>query len=94
MCKQNDSEVVYIIPNNKIMRTNIAYKKNLILKDLINHLIKNSIFSKDFLSKRYFGCYGKIINLKYIIRENDRIEIYDNLQMTPNEKRKFNFEMT
>lgn len=94
MINQNDIEVVYISPNNKIVRTSIAYNKNLTLKDLINHLIKKSIFSKDFLSKRYFGCYGKIINHKYIIHENDRIEIYDNLQMTPNEKRKFNFEMT
>ena len=52
MINQNDIEVVYISPNNKIVRTSIAYNKNLTLKDLINHLIKKSIFSKDFLSRQ------------------------------------------
>ena len=85
-------EVVYISSNNKIITNNIAFSKNLTLELVLNDLVEKSIFSKEFLSKKIFGCYGEIISLSYIIKENDRIEILDELKMSPNEKRKHNFK--
>ena len=55
-------------------------------------MVKKSIFSKDFLSQKYYGCYREIISMDYVIKKNDRIEILDNLKMSPNEKRKYNFK--
>lgn len=85
-------EVVYISSNNKIVTNNIVFTKNLTLELVLNDLVEKSIFSKEFLSKKIFGCYGEIIGLSYIIKENDRIEILDELKMSPNEKRKHNFK--
>ena len=85
-------EVIYVSSNNNINSTNIKFIDKLTLKNVQELLISKKIFSKDFLEKRYFGCYGKLINSEYIIKENDRVEIFDNLRMSPNEKRKFNFK--
>ena len=85
-------EVIYVSSNNNIISTNIKFIDNLTLKNVQELLISKKIFSKDFLEKRYFGWYGKLINSGYIIKENDRVEIFDNLRMSPNEKRKFNFK--
>ncbi len=85
-------EIIYISSNNIIIKNNIEYKKKLTLNIVIKHLIKNSIFSIDFLEKKYFGCFGKKIDSKFIIKKNDRIEIYDDLKMSPNDNRKFKYK--
>ena len=85
-------EVVYISKNNKIISNNFEYINGLTLNDLLDTLIKKSIFSEKFLSKKAFGCFGEIINASYLIKENDRIEILDSLKSSPNEKRKYNFK--
>ena len=85
-------EIIYISSNNKIITSNIELKSNFTLQKLIDYMIKKSIFSKDFLSQKYYGCYGEIISLDYVIKENDRIEILDSLKMSPNEKRKHKFK--
>jgi len=56
--------------------------------------MEKNIFSEKFLTERSFGCFGEKIELDYIIKEDDRVEILDKLKMTPNEKRKFNFTKT
>lgn len=84
-------EVIYISKNNKIISKNFEYINGLTLNDLLDTLAKQSIFSKEFLSKKSFGCFGEIINTSYLIKENDRIEILDNLKLSPNDKRKHNF---
>ena len=84
-------EVIYISANNKIISFNVEYIQGLNLNDLLDVLVKKSIFSKEFLSSKNFGCYGEIINMSYLIKEYDRIEILDNLKISPNEKRKHNF---
>ena len=85
-------EIIYISSTNIIKKTEIEYRDNLKLEDVIAFMLMNSIFTKKFLSTKYFGCFGKKIEFDYIIKKNDRIEIFDNLKMTPNEKRKFNFK--
>lgn len=85
-------EIIYVKPDNDIIHHNLFFEKNKTLNDLIDYLIKTSIFSVDFLSKKSYGCFGKKIERDYIINDKDRIEIFDNLKMTPNEKRKFNFK--
>ena len=92
MKDNNIIEIIYISSNNKIITSNTEFKDNFTLQNLIDDMIKKSIFSKDFLSQKYYGCYGEIISIDYIIKKNDRIEILDNLKMSPNEKRKYNFE--
>tara|TARA_B100001769_G_C22084020_1_gene584243 strand:+ start:1101 stop:1388 length:288 start_codon:yes stop_codon:yes gene_type:complete len=91
MNKDSFIEVIYIGTNNKIIGTNFKYTKGQTLDDLLDYLIKKSIFSHDFLSKKHFSCFGEIINMNYLIKENDRIEILDNLKISPNDKRKHNF---
>ena len=49
-------------------------------------------FTSDFLSDKSFGCFGKQIELDYVLKDQDRIEIFDNLKMSPNDKRKHNFK--
>ena len=90
---KNDSfvEVIYISANNKIISFNVEYIQGLNLNDLLDVLVKRSIFSKEFLRSKNFGCYGEIINMSYLIKEYDRIEILDNLKISPNDKRKHNF---
>tara|TARA_B110000014_G_C20001564_1_gene519020 strand:+ start:193 stop:477 length:285 start_codon:yes stop_codon:yes gene_type:complete len=85
-------EIIYISSTNIIKKIEIEYRDNLYLEDVISFMVKNSIFTKKFLSTKFFGCFGKKIESNYIVRKNDRIEIFDNLKMTPNEKRKFNFK--
>ena len=92
MKDNNIIEIIYISSNNKIITSNTEFKDNFTLQNLIDDMIKKSIFSKDFLSQKYYGCYGEIISIDYIIKKNDRIEILDNLKMSPNEKRKYKFE--
>ena len=92
MKDNNIIEIIYISSNNKIITSNTEFKDNFTLQNLIDDMIKKSIFSKDFLSQKYYGCYGEIISIDYIIKKNDRIEILDNLKMSPNEKRKYNFK--
>ena len=84
-------EIIYVSSNNKIIKSQLEYKHNLILKEVVSLLIKQNIFSEKFLTERSFGCFGEKIEPDYIIKKDDRIEILDKLQMTPNEKRKFNF---
>ena len=84
-------EVIYISANNKIVSTNVKYIKGLTLNDILDDLIKKSVFSKEFLRNKNFGCYGEIINMSYLIKESDRIEILDDLTISPNDKRKHNF---
>ncbi len=84
-------EVIYISANNKIVSSNVKYIKGLTLNDLLDDLIKKSVFSKEFLQNKNFGCYGEIINMSYLIKESDRIEILDDLMISPNDKRKHNF---
>ena len=90
---KNDSfvEVIYIGANNKIISYNVKYIQGLNLNDLLDVLVKRSIFSKEFLRSKNFGCYGEIINMSYLIKQHDRIEILDNLKTSPNDKRKHNF---
>ncbi len=85
-------EIIYVKPDNDIIQHNLLFEKNRTLNDLLDYLIKTSVFSIDFLSKKSYGCFGKKIELDYIINDKDRIEIFDDLKMTPNEKRKFNFK--
>jgi len=85
-------EIIYISSNNKIITSNVEIKDNFTLQNLIDYMIKKSLFSKDFLLKKHYGCFGEIINLDYVIKKNDRIEILDNLKMSPNDKRKYKFE--
>jgi putative ubiquitin-RnfH superfamily antitoxin RatB of RatAB toxin-antitoxin module len=84
-------EIIYVSSNNKIIKSKLEYKRSLTLKEVVSLLIKQNIFSEKFLSERSFGCFGEKIEQDYIIKKDDRIEILDKLQMTPNEKRKFNF---
>ena len=85
-------EIIYISSNNKILTSKVELKDNFTLQNLIDYMIKKTIFSKDFLLQKHYGCYGEIISLDYVIKKNDRIEILDNLKMSPNEKRKHKFE--
>ena len=80
------------VGKNENLFSYLLFEKNRTLNDLLDYLIKTSVFSIDFLSKKSYGCFGKKIELDYIINDNDRIEIFDDLKMTPNEKRKFNFK--
>ena len=89
---KNYIEIIYISPNNKIIKSNAEFRDNLNLKELLDSLIEDSIFSKKFLINKSFGCFGEKINSSYIVKKYDRIEIFDNLKMSPNEKRKFNFK--
>ena len=56
-------EVIYIGANNKIISSNFNYAKGLTLNALLDDLVKKSIFSKEFLHNKNFGCYGKIISM-------------------------------
>ena len=91
MINTKNIEIIYVSSNNKIIKSKLEYKRSLTLKEVVSLLIKQNIFSEKFLSERSFGCFGEKIEQDYIIKKDDRIEILDKLQMTPNEKRKFNF---
>ena len=84
-------EIIYVSSNNKIIKSQLKYKNNLTLKEVVILLLEQSIFSEKFLTEKSFGCFGEKIEPDYIVKEGDRIEILDKLKMTPNEKRKFNF---
>ncbi|MDA7842165.1 RnfH family protein [Gammaproteobacteria bacterium] len=84
-------EIIYVSSNNKIIKSQLEYKNNLTLKEVVILLLEQSIFSEKFLTEKTFGCFGEKIEPDYIVKEGDRIEILDKLKMTPNEKRKFNF---
>ena len=85
-------EVIYIKSNNDIIQHNLSIESNQNLKSFIDFLINNLYFTSDFLSDKSFGCFGKKIELDYVLKDHDRIEIFDNLKMCPNDKRKHNFK--
>ena len=85
-------EVIYIKSNNDIIQHNLNIESNHNLKSFIDFLIKNLYFTSDFFSDKSFGCFGKKIELDYVLKDHDRIEIFDNLKMSPNDKRKHNFK--
>ena len=85
-------EVIYIKSNNDIIQYDLKIESNQSLNLLLFFLIKIHIFTSDFLSDKSFGCFGKQIELDYVLKDQDRIEIFDNLKMSPNDKRKHNFK--
>jgi len=85
-------EIIYISSENSITRHNLKIKENWKLSNLIDYMVSSSIFTEEFLSDKFYGCFGKEINSDYVIKNDDRIEILDDLRMSPNEKRKFNFK--
>jgi|TARA_B100001094_G_C18021425_1_gene715310 putative ubiquitin-RnfH superfamily antitoxin RatB of RatAB toxin-antitoxin module len=89
---KNYIEIIYISSNNKIIKSKVEFRDNLTLNSLKPILVKNSIFSENFFIDKSFGCFGKRIDTNYVIKVEDRIEILDNLKMSPNDKRKFKFE--
>ena len=62
-------EIIYIGSNNKIITSNTEFKDNFTLQNLIDYMVKKSIFSKDFLLQKHYGCYGEVINLDYVIKK-------------------------
>ena len=89
---KNYIEIIYVSSNNRILKSKIEYEENLTLDALKLLLVKGSIFSEKFLANKLFGCFGTKINSSYVIKIEDRIEIFENLKMSPNDKRKFKFQ--
>ena len=89
---KNYIEIIYVSSNNKILKSKIEYADNLTLDILKSLLVRKSIFSEKFLENKSFGCFGTKINSSYVIKIEDRIEIFENLKMSPNDKRKFKFQ--
>ena len=46
--EKNTIEVIYISSNNKIIKNFVKFKENYTLKDMLQDLIENSIFSRSF----------------------------------------------
>tara|TARA_B100001564_G_C20530863_1_gene619680 strand:- start:388 stop:669 length:282 start_codon:yes stop_codon:yes gene_type:complete len=90
--EKKNIEIIYISSNDKIFKNYIKFRENYILKDMLEDLVNTSIFSKNFFSNKFFGVFGKRVDLDYIIKKDDRIEILDNLLMSPNDRRKHNFK--
>jgi len=85
-------EVIYIKSNNDIIQHELNIESNQNLKSFILFLIEKAYFTSDFLSDKSFGCFGKQIEPDYILKDQDRVEIFDKLKMSPNDKRKHNFK--
>ena len=90
--EKKNIEIIYISSNDKIFKNYIKFRENYILKDMLEDLVNTSIFSKNFFSNKFFCVFGKRVDLDYIIKKDDRIEILDNLLMSPNDRRKHNFK--
>ena len=52
-------EVVYISSNNKIVTNNIVFTKNLTLELVLNDLVENQYFQKNFYLKRFLDVMVK-----------------------------------
>ena len=50
--EKNTIEVIYISSNNKIIKNFVKFKENYTLKDMLQDLIENSIFSRSFFSNK------------------------------------------
>ncbi|WP_422667598.1 RnfH family protein [Buchnera aphidicola] len=82
--------VVYALSNHQFI-----YPVNIRLGATVQDAIKKShiltIFEDINLYKNKVGIYNKIVNLKYLIKNGDRIEIYRSLIIDPKERRRKNF---
>ena len=56
-------EIIYVSSNNKIIKSQLKYKNNLTLKEVVILLLEQSIFSEKFLTEKSFGCFGEKIEL-------------------------------
>ncbi|QCI20734.1 RnfH family protein [Buchnera aphidicola (Brachycaudus cardui)] len=81
--------VVYALPDIQyIHEVNIelgATVKDTILASNILYIIENSS-----LYSLHVGIYNKLVHLKSLIKDGDRIEIYRNLIIDPKERRRKN----
>ena len=82
----------YYTDSDKIKSIVFKVKEGCTIHDfvLLNNL--SVVIPKMNYNNYKIGVFGKIKKPDYIIKENDRVEIFDNLRMSPNEKRKFNFK--
>ena len=88
MEKDKFVEVVYITSENSIIQKKINYSENLTIKTALISL-ENENLNFSNIKNKEVGLFGKIINdYDTKLKPFDRIEIYDNLNDSPNERRK------
>ncbi|CAL4321447.1 UPF0125 protein RatB [Buchnera aphidicola (Eriosoma lanigerum)] len=78
--------IVYALPEEQFI-------ENLTLKEgstVEYAMIQSNIFTKikKSILSNPIGIYGKIVNLNYVLKNNDRIEIYRKLNFNPMDLRR------
>ena len=73
--KKFSVQLLYSI-NNKVSIKNLEISNNTSIADFINQ-IPGNLQSKINISKKNFGVFGKIVQSNYILKEGDRVEIYE-----------------
>ena len=76
------------LDKNKIFHENFIVKKNTTIQMLLsqNEIIKKLSFLSP--SKNKIGVYGKIVSKDYILKNNDRVEMYESIDMDPKTRRR------
>jgi len=78
----------YFLDSNQIKSKMFSVNEDCTIKDFI---LKNNLSSilPDFNVKTHkIGVFGKIKNSSYIIKKNDRLELYEPTTMDPKTRRK------
>tara|TARA_B100000035_G_scaffold286052_1_gene270076 strand:- start:2592 stop:2849 length:258 start_codon:yes stop_codon:yes gene_type:complete len=73
--------VQYCFPKNNYQINTIDIAPNTTINDFIHNILK-------FDLETDVGVYGKLVDMTYIIKDNDRIEIYEKILADPKIKRK------
>ena len=81
------SITLYYSQKNSLNKKIFVLKRGIILKSFLKNINVFELCSSFNFENSKVGVYGKIVRLDYIIKDNDRIEIYEPIKTTAKVRR-------
>jgi hypothetical protein len=78
---------LYYNQNNSLNKKIFVLKRGITLKSFLKDINVFELCSSFNFENSKVGVYGKIVRLDYIIKDNDRIEIYEPIKTTAKVRR-------
>lgn len=78
---------LYYNQNNSLNKKIFVLKRGITLKSFLKYINVFELCSSFNFENSKVGVYGKIVRLDYIIKDNDRIEIYEPIKTTAKVRR-------
>ena len=87
---KDNNIIIKLIHINKITKVhkNFRTKKGTKIKELFDQIKLENILPFFCKAKNKIGIFGKIVSWNYTLKDGDRIEIYENIELDPKNQRR------